>query len=274
MADEKTRDDEGGAPAAGDFAPLPESADSAAPPSSAEPQPKGGDELDRLLAEFDQGTKAAQTDVPEQRSDTLDELDRILAEPAQNQPDQASVDSQVEARARGLFEQERYRGQLADEFGKYCSRGQARIPDNLPDDYYRSELLAMSTTDPRLEVAFEASLYSPAAIRAELARVMVGLDHARMNPNATPEVIQALEQQVRQWQVADQARTILRQAESAIIRKATARANIDPDVTADRAMVTAAMKGSGAKMNGAEPPPNLGHMTDQEFRSYKAQFGF
>jgi hypothetical protein len=272
MADDelKPRDDEGGAPAAGDFAPLPESADRAAPPSSAEPQANGGDELDRLLAEFDAGVKTAPEKQPEPSA--ADELDRILNEPAPQQQQPAA--GEVEARARALFEQERYRGELREAFNNHCAKGQARLPDNLPDDYFRSELLAMSTTDPRLEIAFEASLYSPAAIRAELARVIVGLDHARLNPNATPEVIQALEQQVRQWQVADQARTILRQAESAIVQKANRRANIDPDVTADRAAVVAAMKGAGAKMNGAEPPPNLGHMTDQEFRSYKASLGF
>jgi hypothetical protein len=45
--------------------------------------------------------------------------------------------------------------------------------------------------------------------------------------------------------------------------------------TEDRAMVAASMKGSGAKMNGAEPAPWFGGMSDAELKDYtRRNFGF
>jgi hypothetical protein len=131
----------------------------------------------------------------------------------------------------------------------------------------------MNATDPRLEIAFEASLHDPAAVRNELARVTAGLARARLDPNATPQVIQALEQEVARWQVAADARKILLQAHAAIVKKAN-RPQVDPDMTADRALVTAAMKGANVGPVTADPPPQLGLMSDAEFRQFKAQFGF
>jgi hypothetical protein len=263
------RDDEGAAPTAGGAAAP---ADTAAVPSSADPQPQAEDELSRLLAEFDEGVKTAPAPQQPEQPSTIGEIDRLINE--LHQPQQPAA-GEVESRARELYERERYRSQLTDEFNKHCDRGQQKIPDNLPSDYYRSELLAMSTADPRLEVAFEAQFHDPVAIRVALDQAKVELVRARINPQATPESIKGLEQQVWQLGVAANARVILLQAQSAIVKKANQRANIDPDLTADRAMVAAAVRGAGAKIDVAEPAPAFGYMSDAELKDYtRRNFGF
>jgi hypothetical protein len=41
-----------------------------------------------------------------------------------------------------------------------------------------------------------------------------------------------------------------------------------------RLAVAASMRGASAKVSAADPPPNFSTMSDQDFRAYKAQFGF
>jgi hypothetical protein len=278
MSDDIERREEGGAPSPAEGMSSPSVPDESAAPPSTPAQPQ--DELDRYLAEYDQ--QAAAQPKPEQQqpqqSSTIDEIDRLLDElkqPQQPDPHQVSADAQVEARARGLYEQEAYRGQLAQEFGAYCSKGQERLPDYLPEDYFRSQMLAMHSADPRLEVAFEAQFVDPVAVRVELERANAGLARARMDPLAAPGTVQALEQRVWKLEVAFHARTILKQAEAEIVKKANARKPVDPDLTADHAAVVAAMKGAGAKLNVAEPAPAFGHMGEAEFRRYtRENFGF
>jgi hypothetical protein len=266
--DIERRDDEGGAPVGGAAA-VPE-VDQAAPPSSADPK----DELDRLLAEFDQ-------QVPAQPKSSISDDGNAQHQPEDRGSDQLreyvqqTSDGEVESRARALYEQERYRSQLTDEFNKHCAKGQERIPDNLPSDYYRSELLAMSTTDPRLEVAFEAQFHDPVAIRVALDRATTELALARINPQATPEQVQGLERQVWQLGVARNARVILFQAQAAIVKKAN-RPQVDPDVTADRAAVTASMRdGARGTRIPDEPAPQFGLMSEPEFKRHtRENYGF
>ncbi len=47
----------------------------------------------------------------------------------------------------------------------------------------------------------------------------------------------------------------------------------DLQVTEDRAAVVAAVRGASTKAP-VEKPPNLGQMSDAEFRQYTRQFGF
>jgi len=52
------------------------------------------------------------------------------------------------------------------------------------------------------------------------------------------------------------------------------RPRIDEDVTADRLAVVQAIRGASGKFS-AEPPPNLGGLSDREFQNYtRAAFGF
>jgi len=102
-------------------------------------------------------------------------------------------------------------------------------------------------------------------------------DYARLqqNPDATPQLLQEIMQRGQQAELAMRARGILMDAK----RRCEAAAKkvgppIDEDVTADVAAMVASMRGASAKVSAADPPPNFSTMSDQDFRAYKAQFGF
>jgi hypothetical protein len=108
----------------------------------------------------------------------------------------------------------------------------------------------------------------------ELENVNAAIAHASRNPRADPSVIPTLKRRAWELGIAYNARTILKQTEAAIIKKARSRPPIDEDATADRLAVTAAMRGASAKVS-PEPPPNFGQMSDQELQRYtRENFGF
>jgi hypothetical protein len=95
----------------------------------------------------------------------------------------------------------------------------------------------------------------------------------KTSPFANPQQIAQLEQWGRQLQVAVYSRQILAQAQDFIIKKANMRKPVDPDLTADHALIVQSVRSAGAKAS-VDPPPNLGKMSDRELREYTSQFGF
>jgi hypothetical protein len=244
------------------------------PQQQAQPEPASRpqdvDALDALLSEYDQGIKD-QPQQPEQQEPPLDPL-------ADQRLDSAlsAVDREIQAKAQTFVDGEIEKSRLAQAFESHVAGIQQRCPDYVPDDYAKSELLAMSLSDPRLEVAFRAAAQgvSRPQIMAELDRVNGALQHAARNPTADPNVIPQLQRMAHELAIAFHANTILRQAEAAIIKKANSRPPIDPDLTADRALVAASMKGSSRPVE-ADPPPAFGQMGDAEFRNFtRRNYGF
>jgi ATP-dependent DNA ligase len=77
------------------------------------------------------------------------------------------------------------------------------------------------------------------------------------------------------WRRGDQVRLFTRRGYDWSDRYpliAAAAAALAVDATIDGDAVTAAVRGAGAK-HIAERSPNLGQMSDAEFREYKSQFG-
>jgi hypothetical protein len=272
MVDDTKPRDEEGAPAVVGSASSPESADSAAP-SSAAPQPQGVDSLDALLAEYDQGIKQ-QPEQPQQPEQTEPQLDPL----ADHRLDSAlsAVDREIEAKARGFYEQEAQKAELARAFEGHVAGIQAKCPDHCPEGYARDALVAMAASDHRLEVAFRAAAQgvNRGQVMADLDRVNFALQHAARNPTADPRTIPQLQQMAWQLSVAFHAHTILRQAEHEIVRRAGSRAPIDETVTGDVALVAASMKGASRPVQ-ADPPPAFGRMDDQSFRRFtRENYGF
>jgi hypothetical protein len=275
MADDTNPRIEEGAPAAGDSAPSPESADRAAP-SSTTSRPQGVESLDALLAEYDEGTKAP----PEQPQQNNVAERNIISDPlAEQRLDSAlsGIDREIEAKARGFYEQERHKAELAQAFEGHVAGIQAKLPEYIPESFARDSLIAMATSDPRLEVAFRAASMgvNRPQIMAELDRVNFAIQHASRNPTADPNVIPQLQQMAHELSIAFHAHTILRQAEAEIVKRANARPPIDPDLTADRAAVIASLKGASQPFDAKEPAPRFSTMGEAEFRNFtRSNYGF
>jgi hypothetical protein len=232
--------------------------------------PQGTDSLDLLLAEYDQGIKdrPQQTEQPEPQFDPLQEqkFNNALS----------AVDREIEAKARGFYEQELQKAELARAFENHVAGIQAKCPDHCPEGYARDALVAMAASDHRLEVAFRAASQgvNKAAIMAELDRINGALQHAARDATANPAVIPQLQQMAWQLSVAFHAPTILKQAEAEIVRRANARPPIDRDLTEDALAVAASMRGSSRPVE-AEPPPRFGHMSEGEFKRFtRENYGF
>lgn len=90
---------------------------------------------------------------------------------------------------------------------------------------------------------------------------------------ASAEQLQPHIEYSEQCAIAIQSKQILAAARGRCIEEARKSPPIDRDLTADRERVTQAIRGAGGTVR-AEPPPNLGRMSDGEFRQYKSQFGF
>lgn len=251
--------------AAPDPAPAP-----APEPTAPDPAPKG-DALDEFLAEYEQAFPKQEPSTPEPQQQQADPLEsREFNQAAE------AIDRGIVANMRAAYEAEADRQRLVQHFEQHCQRGQAKCPDFVPGDYYRSELLAQSVTDPRLEIALKVQHHqiNPVAVRVELEKVNAALVRAAHDPRANPAVIPSLQQYKWQLEVAYHARTILGQADAAIIKKANARAPIDEIVSADVFAVVQAMKGSSTPP-GPEPAPRLGQMSENQFREFtRNNYGF
>ena len=188
----------------------------------------------------------------------------------------SAVDREIAGKAQSLYEQERHKAELAQAFEGHVAGIQAKCPDHCPEGYARDALVAMAASDHRLEVAFRAAAagVNRPQIMAELDRVNFALQHAARNPTADPNVIPALQQAAWQLSVAFHAGTILKQAEAEIVKRANSRAPIDREITNDVAAVVASLKSASQPFDAKEPAPNLGRMSDAQFRDYKSQFGF
>jgi hypothetical protein len=241
--DTKPRDDESGAAAVDGVLPSPiEATDQAASLSSVAPQPQAEDELSRLLREFDEGTKLGLPPEPQeqQRTDPLDEINQILDEPPQP-PVDALTQQQFEQQSRDLQQlREKQFWEGEDRaFEQVASADQKEFEqefDHIDKDYIAKELKLLAMENERFRNCWFGRGRDPSSWRA-----------------AHRIVLRQLHRECEQRQAVIAGR----------------------QVAADREMVAASMKGSGAKMNVAEAAPWFGGMSDAELREYtRRNFGF
>jgi hypothetical protein len=220
------------------------------------------DELEKLLAQWDEGVQPAAAPEPEPV---------VEQQPAAPEPPARSADDFQVAYQRELDYQ------LDKQAGyAHIAKIQERIQDyDVPDDYAELLIRKMADEDPRLDVAWKARNVDPVACRVEFDRVQGLLRQAKANPSlASPQEIASAEQWLWQLQVAIHARTILRQTEEAVVKKARSRPKIDEQVSADRMAVANAVRGASGKV-GEEPAPNFGQLSDAELKDYtRKNFGF
>jgi hypothetical protein len=242
--------------------PLTEPAPADSAPTPAEPDP-----LDKLLAEFDEGTKPA-VGTPEPAQPQADPL-QPRVDPTQD------IDARVAERWQAERAAAAEQAKVRDTFEQYCNSNQQRVAEHLPSDYYRTEMIAASVTDPRLEVAIRAKAFNvtPAAAAAEHDRVSREIVRLMINPTADPRAVQSLQSYLAELQIAYHGPTILAQHNAAILAKAN-RPLIDAQVTEDRIAVAAAVRGASQGKMPEEPAPDLGRLSEQEFREYKRGLGF
>jgi hypothetical protein len=195
--------------------------------------------------------------VPEQNpSDALDELlreyDQSVTAPTTNpvdpvtQAQQQQVQQAFQNRAQQLEQTVRdyqMRDYLANEqkdTEAYVAKVDEKIAHfNLPKDFSDRWLTTQWVKDPNVRWAWENRNNTTLDLRQQVA-----------------------------------VRAILLRTQDQCYEAAKEVASLDREATADREAVTHAMRGASAKV-GHEPPPNLGRMTDGEYRKWvQDNFGY
>jgi hypothetical protein len=155
------------------------------------------------------------------------------------------------------------------DFDKLTSELQGRLPQHLPDDFARTQLLAMAVQNPDLVAAYDYRHVDRKAVDTELRRV-----EQVFNQTTDPAQRAALEQYGRRLGLALNAPEIIRRATREVVKRAEAHKLIDEQATADHDAVAAAVRGASGKAQ-PEPPPNFGNMSDKQLARYtKEHFGF
>jgi hypothetical protein len=200
----------------------------------------------------------------------------LLAEPPPLDPlqEQQQVDAGERAFQQAYQREQEFQRERQEAFA-HIDRIQERIKDfGVPDDYAKLTIREMADEDPRLDVAWKARNVDPVACRAEWHRINGLLQQARANPSLTnPQEMAAAEQWLWQLQVAMHARTILKQAEAAVVAKARSKRRPDAGATEDRAAVVHAVRGASDE-HVPEPEVSWGELTDQQFAAEKRKLGF
>jgi hypothetical protein len=206
------------------------------------------DDLDRLLAEYDSGMKSAldgaNLAAPEQQKTeqpgTIDEIDRLIGELQQQQPADPATKERLETQGRELQQlREKQFWEGEDRaFEQVASADQKEFEqefDHIDKDYIAKELKLLAMENGRFRNCWFGRGRDPSSWHA-----------------AHRIVLRQLHRECEQRQAVIAGRP----------------------ATEDRAMVAASMRGAGAKIDIVDPAPQLGLMSDQEFRAYKASLGF
>ena len=235
--------------------------------------PAPADDFDRLLADYEANTakpEPAVTDEPVadgvDQNATSNELDQLLAQLSGPDPKINALETElagVRSEADRL-RSEMHRQQEWAEFQSYAKSLQDDLPSHLPDGYAELKLKALAH-DPTIAAAFDYRNVDRHAASAELARAqLVMAAFQRANDPRIPQ----LTEYMNKLNVAINSQAILRKVRLDILNEANKLPPpIDPEATELKAEIAWNMKSQGKKI--AEPPPNFGRMTDQEFRDWK-----
>jgi len=226
------------------------------------------DDLDQLLADFDNATKrqaesepasdnTGQEDAPVQVSDS--DLDKFIAELSGPSADQQRI-GQLTGELDGLKAQIRAAEELK-AFNEFAGDLQKQLPSWLPEDYARVKLESLAH-DPVARLAWETRSIDPKAAAVDLAHVQFALKQT-----TDPKQVQELRKLEYQLSVAANSASILRQARNQIIKEANGlKPPIDPEATADRDAIAQAIREGQGPINVPDPPVQWGRLSGKEFR--------
>jgi hypothetical protein len=236
------------------------------------PEPKApADTLDSDLAEFVAGTvRPEPPPAPAQPPPSGDAIDQMLAELNTASAAEQQQLSALQAENSQLRGRIQYETDLAD-FNKFAGDVQSKLPAYLPDDYASVHFKAMAAENFTLALAFDYRNVDRNAVGIELRKVQIALAQLSRDPYANPQRVASLNAYGARLNVAYHSQQILRQAEREVIKRAQAVPRpIDAEATADKESVAAAVRSAGGKV-AVEPPPNLGQLTDRQFREWGRQ---
>jgi hypothetical protein len=235
------------------------------------------DDLDSLLAEFDAKVAAQPKSATDESSiggtNTTDQnFDQTLADLLRSSEEQQRIE-QLTGEIGNLRSAELDRQSKAD-FEGFSAKLQQELGPNVPDDYAKTQLLAMSVERPELQVAWQyRHLTNEQRAAADLEfRQLEALYWKAQRAPDDPRKAEALAQMERRGQelglmnagkILDKAwRDVQRRAEKAL-------PPIDPDVTATRMELAQIIRDGGSNRQAPpEPPVQLGRLTDSEYRQH------
>jgi hypothetical protein len=257
------------------------------------------DDLGDLLAPFNAEQDAADRAAEEQQRELAwrteqqriaDESARSAIELARHNAHVAELEQTVGQLQQTIAaEQWRQHQQRSNEdFERLAASEQAKLDGlDVDENHVKRWLLAEAAQDSELQRAWEARYYQPPG-PLERARIAAdiqqwGEGQAKLALQLPARARQEAERNIhaemrRMWETAFPDPATYRANASAYVRKAldrmhreARRPRVDPDATADRLAVVAAMKGASGKP-APERPPDLTRMTDGEFKRYTEQF--
>ena len=176
-------------------------------------------------------------------------------------------------------------------FQALCAEEQAKLEGwNVEPDHVESWLLAAQARDPELAHAWEAQFYQPPdpLRRAELERGI--MEHGNQLARAAAAIQDPTQRALAEKNIRQELQRLYnatfpdpakyRASATLYIRKALGRmhkaaqrAQIDPNVSEDRAAVAAAIRSAGGTLR-TEPAPALGKLSNAELNKFTEQFGF
>jgi hypothetical protein len=262
--------------------------------AAADPAGFSPDELARLLGE---DPDAAARQQREQEFAAAQQ--RYAADSARSAMDIAQRDRQV-AELRGTVGQlqqtiaaEQFRQHQArafQDFSRLTAQEQSKLDGlDVPENHVETFLLAEAARDPELTRAFEGRYYTPPGPlqRAQLERAI--MQHGENLAREALLIADPAQRRMAEANIHAEMRRLYentfpdpatyRASAAAYVRKAidrmhreARRPRIDLDATNDRLAVAQAVRGASSNKLPPEPPPNLGKMTDGEFKRYTEQF--
>jgi hypothetical protein len=241
--------------------------------------PKADADIDGLLAEY----QAATGDTRETQSDTTaNEQDGDLqqeAVAALRDMDASAVSNHADSRLTELqnrnaeLEAHIHREQEQAAFRSFAADLQEQLPEHLPPDYAETQLMAEAAKNPELVFAWGHRDVDRRAVDAELRKVESALAQLERNPSGNQQKIAALYEYGYRLGLAFNSKEIICNLSRDIVKRGSAHKPIDPEATADRAAIAAAVRDGRGAIETKEPPPSLGKMSDDEFRKYKETLG-
>jgi hypothetical protein len=253
-------------------------------PAPAEPAAPPPDPIQALLDEFEAGQAGAQPEA-ELPADPLNDRpdnpqDDLAAIMEGLSGDKARV-TELETEIGSLRAAEFQRAER-EAFDGFSKKLQAECGPNVDEHFARTNLLAMAAENPALEQAWRfrsvtAEQRRAADLEFQQLEVLYWKTQQAPDDPRKAEALAQLERRGHELGLMMNAQKILNNAWRDVVSRAEkVKPAIDEDATADRNMVAAAIRDSGAnRPMPPSPAPNFGSMTDNELREYtRKNFGY